>query len=422
MEYTMPFDILRARADTLGCTQVLHFNNAGAALVPRVVMDAMIAQLELEERIGGYEAAVQSQAALEHLYDAAATLLNCHRDEVGFVESSSRAWNMAFLSVSLCPGDRILTSMAEYASNYITLMQASHKTGAIVEVIANDEYGQISLRALHNALDERVKLIAITHVPTNGGLVNPAAEVGQMAREVGALYLVDACQSVGQLPVDVQALNCDILSTAGRKYLRGPRGTGLLYVRRSILDDLEPPLLDVQAAPWVATDRFVLRPDARRFESWETSYAGKIGLGVAIDYALQWGIDATWARVSALADELRTQLAYLPGVTMRDQGVTRCGIVTFTVDGRDPREICRLLSRQRINVWNSEISLTRLDMEARGMTDLIRASVHYYNTYEEIERFCSVLATMLGITRFGGVAMRLDVVSSGNGTGREHLD
>jgi len=418
----MPFDILRARADTVGCTHVLHFNNAGAALVPRVVMNAMIAHLELEERIGSYEAAVQSHDALEHLYDAAATLLSCHRDEVSFVESSSRAWNMAFLSMSLRCGDRILTSMAEYASNYITLMQAARKTGAIVEVIDNDEYGQISLRALRNAIDERVKLIAITHVPTNGGLVNPVIEVGQVAREVGALYLVDACQSVGQMPVDVQAMNCDILSTAGRKYLRGPRGTGLLYVRRSILEQLEPPLLDVQAAPWVATDRFVLRPDARRFESWETSYAGKIGLGVAIDYALAWGIEATWARVSALADDLRAQLRYFPGITMRDLGVTRCGIVTFTVDGKDPREICRLLARQRINVWNSEISLTRLDMEARGMTDLIRASVHYYNTHEEIEQFCSALATVLGITRFGGVAMRLDTVSSGSSAARERLE
>jgi selenocysteine lyase/cysteine desulfurase len=388
----MAIDVQRARRETPGCENVLHFNNAGAALMPQAVLHAAIGHLQLEALVGGYEAAAQAHEAVEHVYDAAATLVGCHRDEIAIVENATRAWDMAFYAVPLGPGDRILTAVAEYASNYIAFLQVARKTGAVVEVIPNDASGQLSVEALRRAIDDRVKLIAITHIPTNGGLVNPAAAVGRLAREAGVLYLLDACQSIGQLPIDVEAIGCDMLSATGRKYLRGPRGTGFLYVRREILARLEPPFLDLHAAHWVSRDRFEIRPDARRFENWETYYAGKIGLGVAIDYALQWGLEAIWARIKRLADDLRRRLSAIPGVTVRDEGVERCGIVSFTVTGRDADAIQGLLAKARINVSVSRVASTRLDMEARALPDLVRASVHYYNTEEEIARLCTVLA------------------------------
>jgi selenocysteine lyase/cysteine desulfurase len=390
----MAFDVRRARDETPGCEHVVHFNNAGAALMPRPVLEATIAHLQLEAQIGGYEAAARAHDAVERVYDAAAALLGCHRDEIAIVENATRAWDMGFYSVPLQPGDRILTAMAEYASNYIAFLQVARRTGACVEVIPNDDSGQISIEALRRAIDERVKLIAITHVPTNGGLVNPAAAVGKVARDAGVLYLLDACQSVGQMPIDVNAVGCDMLSATGRKYLRGPRATGLLYVRRDVLERLEPPFLDLHAAHWVAHDRFELRPDARRFENWETYYAGKIGLGVAIDYALHWGLEAIWSRVSALAEALRFELTTTPGVAVRDLGVERCGIVSFTVDGQDPETIRRALADDNINVSVSRLSSTRLDMEARGLSSVVRASVHYYNTEAEVERFCTTLVSL----------------------------
>jgi cysteine desulfurase / selenocysteine lyase len=388
----MAIDVQRARRETPGCGNVLHFNNAGAALMPQAVLHATIGHLQLEALIGGYEAAAQAHEAVEQVYDAAARLLGCQREEIAIVENATRAWDMAFYAIPLGPGDRILTAVAEYASNFIAFLQRARQTGAVVEVIPNEASGQLSIEALRQAIDARVKLIAITHVPTNGGLVNPAAAVGQVAREAGVWYLLDACQSIGQLPLDVEALGCDLLSATGRKYLRGPRGTGLLYVRRAKLDQLEPPFLDLHAAQWVAPERFEMRPDARRFENWETSYAGKIGLGVAIEYALQWGIEAIGARVISLADDLRRQLSRMAGVTVRDAGVERCGLVSFTVAGREADDIQRRLAQAHINVSVSRVSSTRLDMEARGLPDLVRASVHYYNTAEEISRFCRVLA------------------------------
>jgi selenocysteine lyase/cysteine desulfurase len=388
----MPIDVSRARAETPGCTYVTHLNNAGAALMPAPVVETMTGYLALEAQIGGYEAADLAAAAIEQVYTSIAGLIGCAVDEVAVVENATRAWDMAFYALPLHPGDRVLTARAEYVSNYLALLQVARRTGAQIEVLPNDASGQLSLTALADRIDDRVKLIAITHVPTNGGLINPAAEVGQIARAAGIPYLLDACQSVGQMPVDVQTLGCDFLSTTGRKFLRGPRGTGFLYVRRARLNELEPPFIDVHAARWSAAGWFELRPDARRFEHWESNYAAKLGLGAAVDYALGWGLDSIWARVAALADELRALLGSVPGVAVHDLGQTRCGIVTFAVAGQSAAAVQAALSAQRINVSTCTAANNRLDMEPRGLVDLVRASVHYYNTQEELVRLCHAVA------------------------------
>ncbi|MBM4325904.1 MAG: aminotransferase class V-fold PLP-dependent enzyme [Deltaproteobacteria bacterium] len=391
----LAFDVNRAREETPGCENVLHFNNAGAALMPRQVLDAVTNHLKLEAAIGGYEALEASAERVEHVYDAAAELIGCSRDEIAIVENATRAWDMAFYAIPFNPGDRILTSMAEYASNFIAHLQVAKKTGARVEVIPGDADGCISLEELERAMDERVKLVSLTHIPTNGGLVNPAEEVGAIARRWGALYLLDACQSVGQMPLDVNRLGCHMLSATSRKFLRGPRGMGFLYMNRNLISRLEPPLLDAHAATWTSPDQYEIRPDARRFENWEANYAGKIGLGVAIDYALSWGIDSIWVRVSALAQELRQRLDEIPRVTVRDLGRERCGIVTFSVDGKKPEKIRQALRDVRMNVSVSPARFTLLDMKSRGLHDgLVRASVHYYNTSGEIDRFCRTLQEM----------------------------
>lgn len=389
----MPIDVGRARAETPGCQQVLHFNNAGAALMPQPVLHATVGHLQLEALIGGYEAAARAQESIAQVYDATAALINCSREEIAVVENATRAWDMASYALAFQPGDRILTGQAEYASNYLAFLQVARKTGARVEVIPNDEHGQINVEALRRAIDDSVKLIALTHVPT-GGLVNPAAEVGQVARAAGVLYLLDACQSVGQLPINVEALGCDFLSATGRKYLRGPRGTGFLYVRRGVLDQVEPPFIDLHAARWVARDRYELRPDARRFENWETNVAGKIGLGVAIDYARQWGLEAIQQRITTLAEARRAGLDALPGVTVQDLGAQKCGIVTFTVAGRGPEAVKQALAAQAINVSVSVADYARLDMGARGLSGLVRASVHYYNTAATVARFRATVAAL----------------------------
>ncbi|MDQ2654359.1 MAG: aminotransferase class V-fold PLP-dependent enzyme [Chloroflexota bacterium] len=392
----MPIDIARARAETPGTANVLHFNNAGSSLMPQPVLDATVDYLNLEAQIGGYEAADQQEALIEHFYTAAAEMLNCDPDEIAFIENATRAWDMAFYAIPFQLGDRILTARAEYASNVIAFLQMAEQRGVSVEVIPSEETGELSVSALREMMDDNVRLIAMTHVPTNGGLVNPAAEVGTVAQEAGVLYLLDACQSVGQMPVDVQAIGCDMLSTTGRKYLRGPRGTGFLYVRREVIPVLEPPMLDLHAAQWTAPDQFITRDDARRFENWETNYAGKVGLATALDYAMGWGLDAIYARVQDLASSLRACLRDIPGVTVTDIGMEQCGIVTFMVAGHPASEIQQTLAQQAINITTSSTSSTRFDMEARGLALIVRASVHYYNDEAEVARFCAAIREIAG--------------------------
>ena len=387
----MTIDISRARADTPGCVQVVHFNNAGAALAPSCVTDAVIGHLRLEAAIGGYEAAAQAAPQIERAYDAVAALIGCARDEVALIENATRAWDMAFYAQAFAPGDRILIGRCEYASNIIAMLQVAQRTGALIEVVPDDENGQISIEALRRMLDGRVRLIALTHAPSDNGLVNPAAAVGAIAREFGVPYLLDACQTIGQLPVRVDDIGCDMLSATGRKYLRGPRGTGFLYVRRTLIEQLAPPFLDQHAARLTGPHAFEIRSDARRFENWESFVAGRIGLGVAADYALGWGLDAIANRIAQLASGLRGRLCTIPGVTVHDSGLARSGIVTFTKVSEDAAGLQRRLSARGINTSVASPAPARIGPRGAALHPMVRASVHYYNTEAEVDQLCSAV-------------------------------
>ena len=379
-------DLQRVRADTPGVAFVAHLNNAGSALPPRQVHDAVVDHLQREAEIGGYEAARERKDRWEHTYDALARLLNAEREEIAVIENATRAWDMAFYAFPFGPGDRILTGRAEYASNWVALKQVTDRTGARIDVVPDDEHGQIDVAALESMLDDDVKLVSLVHVPTQSGLVNPAAEVGRVTRAAGVPLLLDACQSAGQIPLDVEELGCDILSGTGRKFLRGPRGTGFLYVRRELIEELEPPLLDMRAADWQPDGSYSIRSDARRFENWETYYAGKVGLGVAVDYALEIGIEAIRARIVELAEQLRAALREIDGVTLLDRGEVLAATVTFTVDGVPPDEVQRRLAERAVNVSTMDAFSARLDYGPRGITESVRSSVHYYNDSGDLDR------------------------------------
>jgi cysteine desulfurase / selenocysteine lyase len=386
-------DIVRLRAETPACEKLIHFNNAGSSLMPQPVYQAVLDHLALEQTTGGYAAEDEAELALEDFYDAFAALLSCDRSEIAYVENATRAWDMAFYSLPLKEGDRILTVEAEYVSNFLAFLHQARRRGLEIDVAPCDASGQVDLDAMERLIGPRTKLIAITHIPTQGGLVNPAEEIGRIARRHGITYLLDACQSVGQMPLDVRTIGCDLLSGTGRKFLRGPRGTGFLYVSKKVIDRLDPPFIDLHAATWTDARTFELRPDARRFENWESYVAGRIGLRAAVRYALDLGLEPIRARVTMLADRLRAALAELPGVKVQDLGRVRSGIVTFTKEAEQPRDIQARLRAANIGVSVSSKSSAQLDFGRRGLTQVVRASVHYFNTEDEIAAFCEVLSS-----------------------------
>jgi selenocysteine lyase/cysteine desulfurase len=393
----MRMDIDALRAQTPGCAGRIHLNNAGAALMSQPTLDAMTAHLRREAEIGGYEAAAEARPAVAVTYEAIAELVGGRAGEVALFDNATHAWNAAFYSVPLRPGDQILTGRAEYGSNVLAYWQAASRVGAEVVVVPNDEHGQLDVAALERLAGPRTRLIGVSHVPTSGGLVQPAAEIGRIARACGALFLLDATQSAGQFPVSVDAIGCDLLTGTGRKFLRGPRGTGFLWVRTAALDRLDPFVAEIGSATWDGQQSFTWAPGAGRFATWEHSYLNILGLGAAVRQALDLGLEAIGQRAAALGARLRRQLAGLPGVTVHDLGRIRCAIVTAKVDGLAAEQAAQVLARAGVNVSTTVPEDNPLDTQDRGVHPLIRFSPHYYNTEDEIDRATELVAGLAGL-------------------------
>jgi cysteine desulfurase/selenocysteine lyase len=387
-------DVDQVRADTPGIHQSTHLLACGSALMPKSVLDAVIAHTQLEAQIGGYEAQAKQSDLLDKVYHSVAAHIGSSAREIALMENATVAWSHAFYALPLKPGSRIITCEAEYAANYVAFLQRAKRDDLKIEIIPSDESGALDLAALEMAMGDDVGVIAITWVPTNGGLVNPAAEVGRIAKTHGVHYLLDACQAAGQIPIDVEQLGCDFLSATGRKYLRGPRGTGFLYVKEKWLGSLEPVMIDHFGAPWVAQYRYELRDDARRFETWENSYALRAGLGAAVEYADQIGIDQIHDRVNLLAGAARESLSQVSAFEVRDLGQAPCGIVSFSVEGCDPQSIVKQMAALGYAIGTSSPSSTRIDSERLCLPTLLRIAPHYYNTEDKVRGAVDCLASV----------------------------
>lgn len=388
-------EIETARAVTPGCGEVIHLNHAGSSLPPQVVLDAQIGHLQAEAVMGGYEAAATALESSEAVYDSIGALIGARPHEIARVEHATAAWNAAFWSVPMAPGQHIVVHDHEYGANVVAFLVAAQRRGIVIERVPSDSSGQVDVDAIADRLDRLdVALVSLTHIPTNGGLVNPASEVGALTRAAGVPFLLDACQSVGQRRIDVDEIGCDLLSATSRKYLRGPRGAGFLYVSDAIVDRLEPAQPDHHGAELTTADRFQWREGARRFEHWEYSVAGWLGLGAAVDHALGWGIDRIETTVTERSEQLRALLAEA-GFTVYDEGVHRCGIVTCATDAVVSGELQQLLARNGVNTTTTSAESSRWDVERRHLPALLRMSVHYTTTVDELDTAVGVLASAI---------------------------
>ncbi len=389
-------DVARLRADTRGCTEVVHLNNAGSALPPSVVVDTMVEHLRLEEMIGGYEAHARFTERIDAVRDSIGQLLDTTGANIALSVSATDSWDRAFSAITFAgdfgPETRILASSSEYASNVLPVMQLARHHGVQLEFIPDDQNGVTDVAALESMLDDQVAAVLINHCPSQNGLINPVAAIGHaLARaQSNAWFLVDACQSVGQLPVDVTDIGADFLSVTGRKFVRGPRGTGFMYCSPRALAELEPFPADLHGATW-DPDGYTVRSDAQRFEWWEKNYAALLGLGAAVDYSLGLGMDAIRKRIDYLACEMRRMLTEISGIEVLDRGIEKSGIITFNHERVEAAEIVAGLKNSGINISMGTPRYSQVDYLAHGVTSMVRVSPHVYNTLEELERCADVV-------------------------------
>jgi selenocysteine lyase/cysteine desulfurase len=385
------------RAETPGCANRVHFNNAGAALMPAPVIEVVREHVALEGAIGGYEADAEVRDRLAGAHAAVGEVIGAAPDRVAFVEHATAAVAAALSAVPFEPGDVIATTQNDYASSQIQYLSLARRFGVDVVRAPDAPEGGVDLVAMEEIIHRRrPKLVAVTHVPTNSGLVQDVASIGHMCRARDIVYLVDACQSVGQMPLDVEAIGCDFLAATARKYLRGPRGVGFLYVSDRVLDaGLEPLFIDMWGADWIESDLYQPAHDARRFEWWERSVALALGMGEAARYALTVGLEPIRDRTRALAATLRERLAAVPGVRVLDRGSELGATVSVGVEGRDANDLVRELRQRGINTSAQERVYAVLDFDAKGVETALRISPHYYNLESEIDALLGALAEIL---------------------------
>lgn len=379
------------RSQTSGCEKVIHLNNAGASLPADQVIETITDYLKEEAILGGYETEAKYLNQINRVYELVAELINAEKDEIALFENASAAWQTAFKGINFQPGDEILTCEMEYVSNLIGFVDIKNNCGVIVTVIPNDEKGDFSIEKLSQSISSKTRMIAVTHISSSGGGMVPIEAIGKIAKKHNLLYMVDACQSAGQYPLDVKEINCHILSATGRKYMRAPRGTGFLFVRKEIQKNITPLLLDFQAATNVSLDSYTLRQDARRFELYEKNRALILGLGKATEYILNIGIANIWKRVSKIAELTRNKLIAIPTLKLQEIGSQRSGIIAFTLKDIDSGLVKAKLAKRQINVSIGGSQATPIYMENRQLETIVRASVHYYNNEADIDTFVTAL-------------------------------
>jgi selenocysteine lyase/cysteine desulfurase len=396
---TQAVDVPAERARTVGAARSHHLNSAGSALPTTAVVDAVVAHLRHEERAGGYEASEARRTDIEAIYTAAARVVGATAEEVALLDSATTGLRVIVDALRLGPSARLLVSRSTYVSHALHLLSIAAGTGIELVIVPNGADGALDpvpLEELLAAGDGRDDVVCVAHVPTSSGLVEPVAAIGALTRRYGARYLVDATQSVGQLPVDVHEIGCDALVTTGRKFLRAPRGTGFAYVRRSLLDTLAPVAPDVRGAVWRGERQWDLATTARRFETWESSVAGRLGLGVALEELLARGVEATAGHLVAVAAGLRAGLAAIDGVVVRDPAACASGIVTFTVEGLTAGDVSRRLAELNVRTVSVPSSHGQWDLGSRGVPAVVRASVHVYNDAGDAQALLDAVAVIAG--------------------------
>ncbi len=385
-------DIQKIRKDTLYCEDKLFLSSAGCSLPPKSMFEKMHAYNRLEEEFGGYEIEARMASERNSFYEETAKLINCKPENISFQYSASEGFSRALSAISFKENDVILTTDDDYISNFIAFISLKKRFGIRIARCKNTETGELDLVDFEQRIViEKPVLVAITHVPTNSGLVQPVAEVGTLCKKYNILYLLDACQAVGQLVVDVQKIGCDFLNATGRKFLRGPRTSGFLFISDNVLNlGLEPLFIDRRGASWTATENYEVQKSALRFEPMERGVE-IIGLAEAVRYANEIGIQNIENYNKIIGEKLRENLSQIPNIQLLDKGSVQSNIITFNVKNKTLPEVDSYLRANKIYFSQSLKSFAIIDFTKKGVDWAIRFSPHYFNTLNEMDKVFEIM-------------------------------
>jgi cysteine desulfurase / selenocysteine lyase len=374
-----------------------YLNNAGAGIMSTKTYEVIINYLKLEREIGAYHAAAKSKTLSDNFYINAAKLINANSpSEIAYMDSASRGWNMIVYGTPLKKGDTILTLSSEFGTNLITLFNYAKLNDFKVCVIKCDINGSFLIEEIENKLKEGAKLIAISHAVAHGSIINPVEEIGKLAKKYGAYYIVDGCQTVGQIKVDVQSIQCDAYMTTGRKWLCGPRGTGFLYVKSS--SQMRTTQLDLASADLIFDDnlnliRIEVRNDAKQFELWEKSFANLLGLSSAIEECLESKIEVISVKIQELSNKLRFAASSNENIKLIGKTISLSGILGFYLDDYSKESYVQNefdkfdLRISTMSDWDCPMHFPK-----NGANKIFRLSPHFYTDNDTIEKACEIIS------------------------------
>lgn len=367
-----------------------YLNNAGSSLMSHETINSVIDHLSLECRVGGYRAASMCELQIEDFYGLAAKLVGAPSSTcIAFMDSASRAWNMALYGLPLCDGDEIVTLSSEFGTNLVSIFHFASKVGAKVTVLECDPSGFFDMSELRKCLERGARLIAISHVAAHASIVNPVEEIGKLVAQFEALYLVDGCQAAGQMDIDVVEIGCHAYTATGRKWLRGPRGTGFLYVKESSL--ISPLYVDLASADLAfgndgKPSGVTIGSDARRFELWERSIASMIGLKVALSQYLALDQNDVHARMRTASLDLRKCISANSNLKLIGNEASNSSIVGFyTLDPSREDALKRAFEDAEIQISTMGDWDCPMHFPKNGAGSIFRLSPHYYTEHDTVD-------------------------------------
>jgi selenocysteine lyase/cysteine desulfurase len=381
------------RSQTKGLDGKLFFNSAGSSLMQDQVIECMLNYLEEERMIGGYAAAAKHQESINGFYTQVANLIKAKEKNIAFATSATDAYNQALSSIPFQSKDVILTTNNDYISNQLAFIGLQKRYDVEIVRVNDLKKGGMDAEDCIEKIEKlKPKLVAITHIPTNSGLIQDVYSIAPACKASGAYYLIDTCQSIGQLNISVETLNCDFLTATGRKFMRGPRGTGFLYVSDRVLNEGLTPLFTEQCgAEWTEEFGYKIMDSALRFERWERNCGNMLGLAKATELINKIGIESIEKRNNELQLFAREALSKLPNIQCTDIGENLCNLITFTNADGSINRIVELFATNNVSFSISGINSALIDFTKRELTEVVRISPHYFNTEKEISTLIDIL-------------------------------